>query len=62
VPAGFLQREDRVAADVAGAAGDEDWDLAHAAALAKRGGEFQPEQLMSVFDPFLPLAASVTLA
>lgn len=30
-PAGILQRENRVAADVAGAAGDEDGNLAHAA-------------------------------
>ena len=29
-PPGVLEREHRVAADIAGAAGDEDWDFAHA--------------------------------
>ena len=28
-PAGILQRKDGVAADIAGTAGDEDWDFAH---------------------------------
>ena len=40
-PPRVLQRKHRVAADVSGAAGDEDWDFAHAPALAKARGEFQ---------------------
>jgi hypothetical protein len=47
VPAGVLQREDGVAADVTGAAGNEDWNLAHARGLAKRDEEGQPAGLIS---------------
>ncbi len=42
-PARILEREHGVAADISGAAGDEDWDFAHAFALAKARTEFQPQ-------------------
>ena len=40
-PSRVPEREDGVAADIAGAAGDEDWDHVHAAPLAKAARHFQ---------------------
>jgi hypothetical protein len=45
-----------MAADVPGAAGNEDWDFAHARGLAKRGGDCQRARLTSALGHFLTLA------
>ena len=43
-PPGILQRQHRVAADITGAAGDEDCGFGHGAQLAKRAIQFQPSR------------------
>src|SRR4051794_11105911 len=43
-PACIEQGKDGMAADIAGAAGNKDWDFAHAAALAKLRQHYQPER------------------
>src|SRR5438309_6748514 len=50
-PAGVLQRQHGMAADITGAAGDEDCGFGHAAALAKRATQFQPSRATVCYRP-----------